>query len=256
MAIETSPRTALITGGARRIGRTIVRDLAAHGWAVAIHCNRSVAEAETEAQAIRQAGGTAAIIQADLENADATATILLQANEEIGPIDLLVNNASTFVEDRFGSLDMQIWRRQFAVNLEAPIFLAEAFAVQLPDGAEGNIVNLIDQRVWKLNPHMPSYTLSKAALWTATQTMAQSFAPRIRVNGIGPGPTFPNPRDGEAGLDREASGILLERRVDPADIATAVRFLVDTPSITGQMLAVDGGQHLAWKTPDIVESDS
>jgi NAD(P)-dependent dehydrogenase (short-subunit alcohol dehydrogenase family) len=244
-----------VTGGARRIGRAIVRDLAAHGWTLAIHCNSSVAEAEAEAQAIRHAGGTAIVIQADLEDSDAVSTLVTRANAEIGPLGLLVNNASVFLEDNVGSLDPHVWRRQFAVNLQAPVFLAEAFAAQLPPGERGNIVNLIDQRVWKLTPHKTSYTLTKSALWTATRTLAQALAPRIRVNGIGPGPTFPNPRDGEAGLEREAAGTLLERRIDPAEIATAVRFVVDTPSITGQMLALDGGQHLAWQTPDIVDNE-
>jgi NAD(P)-dependent dehydrogenase (short-subunit alcohol dehydrogenase family) len=255
MTDRTSRRTALVTGGARRIGRAIVRDLAAQGWAVVIHCNNSVAEAEAEAQAINQAGGEAIVIRADLQDADAVSALIPSANAQIGPLDLLVNNASVFLEDGFGALDAKIWQRQFAVNLQAPVFLADAFAAQLPADARGNIVNLIDQRVWKLNPQMASYTLSKSALWTATRTMAQALAPRIRVNGIGPGPTFPNPRDGENGLRREASATLLVEPIDPAEIGAAVRFLVDTASITGQMLALDGGQHLAWQTPDIVDNE-
>ena len=255
MTIETNGRAALVTGGARRIGSAIVRDLAAHGWAVAIHCNTSLAEAEAEARAIADAGGNAVVVQANLEECEAVSTLIARANAEIGPLGLLVNNASVFLEDGVGALDPDIWRRQFAINLQAPVFLAEAFAAQLPRGAHGNIVNLIDQRVWKLTPHRTSYTVTKSARWTATRTLAQALAPRLRVNGIGPGPTFPNPRDGEAGLEREAAGTLLERRIDPAEIAAAVRFLVGTPSITGQMLALDSGQHLAWQTPDIVDKE-
>lgn len=133
------------------------------------------------------------------------------------------------------------------------MFLSEAFAAQLPVGAEGNIVNIIDQRVVKLTPVMPSYMLTKAALWTATQTMAQALAPRIRVNGIGPGPTFPNPYATDPGMTKEIAGLPLNRPVDPADIARAVRFIVDTPSMTGQLLLLDSGQHIGWKTRDIVD---
>jgi NAD(P)-dependent dehydrogenase (short-subunit alcohol dehydrogenase family) len=131
------------------------------------------------------------------------------------------------------------------------VFLADAFAAQLPEGAEGHIVNMIDQRVWNPNPLAVSYTLAKSALWTATQVLAQAFAPGIRVNAIGPGPTFPSEAEGEPGLAREVAGIPLRRRVDPADFGRAIRFLVETRSMTGQMLALDSGQHLGWKTPDV-----
>lgn len=245
-------RTALVTGGARRIGLSIARDLASHGWAVAIHCNRSVEEAERVVEAIRASGGRAAVLRADLTDDRECAALLPDARAALGPVTLLVNNASTFLPDRIGALDSKLWRTQFEVNLHAPVALAEAFAAALPDGLEGNIVNMIDQRVWKLNPDMFSYTLSKAALLTATRTLAQALAPRIRVNGIGPGPTLPNPRDGEAGLKREIAGVPLARPVDPADFGRAIRFLVETRSITGQMLALDSGQHLAWRTPDMV----
>jgi NAD(P)-dependent dehydrogenase (short-subunit alcohol dehydrogenase family) len=255
MTNEKARKTALVTGGARRIGRAIVRDLAAHGWTVAIHCNSSLSEGRSEAQAICEAGGKAIVVQADLQDAAAVAGLLPKVGDEAGPVSLLVNNASVFLEDSIGSLDPETWQRQFSVNLQAPVFLAEAFAAQLPDGIEGNIVNIVDQRVWKLTPQMTSYTLTKSALWTATRTLAQALAPRIRVNAIGPGPTFPNDRDGDAGLDREAAGTLLGRRIEPAEIAQAVRYIAETRSLTGQMLALDGGQHLAWQTPDIVDHD-
>ena len=247
-------RTALVTGGGARIGKAIVRDLAAHGWAVAIHANSSTASAEAEAARIAGDGGRAAVIQADLADLDAVRTILRQANDKLGPVTLLVNNAGIFLKDAIGELDAQIWETQFAVNLRAPVFLAEAFAAQLPDDHEGNIVNMIDHRVLKLRPDMTSYTLAKSALWTATRTLAQALAPQIRVNGIGPGPVLPNPHEGEAGLADEAEGTPLERPVDIADFGRAIRFLVETRSMTGQMLALDSGQHLAWRTPDIISN--
>jgi NAD(P)-dependent dehydrogenase (short-subunit alcohol dehydrogenase family) len=247
-------RTALVTGGGARIGNAIVRDLAAHGWAVAIHANSSVEKAGVEAARINGDGGSAAVIRADLSDLDAVRTILPEANDKLGPVTLLVNNAAIFARDAIGELDAAIWQAQFAVNLRAPVFLAEAFAAQLPDGQDGNIVNMIDHRVWKLRPDMTSYTLAKSALSTATCTLAQALAPQIRVNAIGPGPVLPDPYEGEAGLAREAEGTLLKRRVDIADFGRAVRFLVETRSMTGQMLALDSGQHLAWRTPDVISS--
>lgn len=247
-------RTALVTGGARRIGQAIVRDLAAHGWAVAIHCNRSADEAENESAAIRATGGEAAVLCCDLADMTEVRRLLPIAAERLGPVTLLVNNAALYLPDAVGALDEEVWRRQFAVNLQAPVFLAEAFAAQLPAGAEGNIVNMIDQRVWKITPKMTSYMLTKSALWTATRTLAQALAPRIRVNAIAPGPTLPNQQGGEDGLRGEVAGVLLERKVELADFGRAVRFLVETRSMTGQMLALDAGQHLVWQTPDVAGS--
>ncbi len=249
----TGRQTALVTGGARRIGAAIVRDLASHGWAVAIHCNTSVAEANVLAAEIRTAGGQAVVVRGDLADRGALAGIVPEAVGALGTLTLLVNNASVFLRDRFGELDQNVWQRQFDTNLRAPVFLAEAFAAQLPEGVEGNIVHIIDQRVLKLTPVMPSYTLTKAALWAATQTMAQALAPRIRVNGIGPGPTFPNPYAKDQGMTKEIAGLPLNRPVDPADIGRAIRFIVDTPSMTGQLLLLDSGQHISWKTRDIVD---
>jgi len=245
--------TALVTGGARRIGAAIVRDLAGHNWAVAIHYNNSRDDAEALAGEIRAAGGRAATVAGDLADAAALERVIPAAVDAIGPLTLLVNNASVFIKDRMGGLDFALWQTQFDVNLRAPVFLTEAFARQLPDGREGNVVNMIDQRVLKLTPEVPSYTLTKAALWTATQTFAQALAPRIRVNGIGPGPTFANPHDGDEGLEKEVTGTLLQRRVALDDFGRAIRFLVETPSVTGHMITLDSGQHLGWRTPDIVD---
>lgn len=248
----SEPRTALVTGSAKRIGAAIVRDLAAHGFAVAIHCNKSAEEARTLAAEIEAGGGRAAVVHGDFTDFDAIARLVPAAVGALGPLTLLVNNASVFVKDWFGGLDIGVWQTQFDVNLRAPVFLAEAFAAQLPKGLDGNIVNMIDQRVLKLTPEMPSYTLTKSALWAATTTMAQALAPRIRVNGIGPGPTFPNPYAADRGMTKEVAGIPLRRPVDPTDFGRAIRFLVETPSITGQLLLLDSGQHIGWETPEIV----
>jgi NAD(P)-dependent dehydrogenase (short-subunit alcohol dehydrogenase family) len=231
------------------MGAAIVRDLAAHGWAVAIHCNRSASEAGALAAEISTAGCRAVVVTGELADEGALTALVPQAVARLGPLTLLVNNASVFLEDRVGALDFSLWRTQLDINLRAPVFLAEAFARQLSAGTAGNIVNLIDQRVLNLTPEMTSYTLSKAALWTATQTLAQALAPSIRVNAIAPGPTFANWRDGEGGMSREVETTLLKRTVDPADIARAVRFCVDNTSMTGQLIAIDSGQHLSRGGP-------
>jgi len=243
---------ALVTGGARRVGRAICLKLADAGYAVAIHCNESVREAEDLAGLIVHAGGRAAVISADLVDPISVESIIPAAAAQLGPVTLLVNNASMFAKDSVTSIDVPTWNRQFSVNIRAPSVLAGLMALSLPEGEEGAIVNILDQRVWKLTPEYYSYTLSKAAMWAATRTMAQAFAPRIRVNAVGPGPTVANVHDGEALFRKEAEGTLLGRAIAPEEIAEAVLYLARARSVTGQMLAVDSGQHLGWKTPDIV----
>jgi NAD(P)-dependent dehydrogenase (short-subunit alcohol dehydrogenase family) len=243
---------ALVTGGARRIGRAIVERLARAGYAVAIHCNASRDEAEALAAGLRASGGKAGVVAADLADPVAVEGIIPAAEAALGPVTLLVNNASSFIADDVRALDVASWNRQFSINLRAPSVLAGAMANRLPEGRQGAIVNIVDQRVWKLTPQYYSYTLTKAALLTATTTMAQALAPRIRVNAVGPGPTFANPYDGEALLTAEAQGTVLNRKVEADDIAEAVLYLAKAGAITGQMIAVDAGQHLAWRTPDIV----
>lgn len=243
-------RTALVTGGAKRIGAAIARDLAANGFAVAIHYNGSEEAASALAAEIAAQGGRAAPVQADLNDRDAVPGLLAQARAALGSVDLLVNNASVFEKDTAFAPDMALWDRHFAVHLEAPALLSAAFAAQA-DIAAGLIVNIIDQRVWRLTPNFFSYTLSKAALWAATQTMAQAFAPRIRVNAIGPGPAMPNERQQQADFDAQIDGLLLKRGPQAGEFGSTIRYLYDTPSVTGQMIALDGGQHLAWETPDV-----
>lgn len=248
----TTP-VALVTGGAKRIGAAICRELAGAGYALVIHCHRSLAEAGKLAAEINGTGGRAAIVRGDLADLAALPTLYGAASAPFGPPDLLVNNASLFHDDSIETLDVAGFSANLATNLQAPVLLARAFAEALPAGRNGAIINLIDQRVLKPTPQFLSYSLAKAALHTATKMLAQALAPRIRVNAIGPGPTLPNPHDGEIGLRREAEGTLLGRVVKPEEIARAVRFLAEAESITGQMLAVDSGQHLGWRTPDIIE---
>src|SRR5215218_3146300 len=244
-------KVALVTGGAQRIGRRIVERLAEEGYAVAIHCRRSTDEAEKMASRIREVGGQAAVLQADLADAGAVERLVPEAVRALGPLSLLVNNASEFEPDEVGTLSQDRWDRHFAVNLRAPAFLARDFAHQLPADGQGCIVNIVDQRVWKLTPQFFSYTLTKAALFSATQTMAQALAPRIRVNAIGPGPTLSNVRQGDEDFAKQSEAVLLGRGGTPDEIADAVLYLAKARSVTGQMIAVDGGQHLAWETPDV-----
>jgi NAD(P)-dependent dehydrogenase (short-subunit alcohol dehydrogenase family) len=248
----TETQVALVTGSAKRIGAAIIEALAAHGYSVVIHCNSSRAEAEALAAKILKNGGRASVVAADLALPEPVAGLMRAAAKPFGPVTLLVNNASLFIADSLHTIDVPTWNRQFSVNIRAPSVLARDFAAELPEGMSGSIVNIIDQRVWKLTPEYYSYTLSKAALWAATQTMAQTLAPRIRVNAVGPGPTLGNIHDGETGVLHEAAGILLQHQINPDEIANAVVYLSQAKSVTGQMIAVDGGQHLGWKTPDIV----
>jgi NAD(P)-dependent dehydrogenase (short-subunit alcohol dehydrogenase family) len=241
-----SSKAALVTGAARRIGAAIVRALAAAGWAVAIHHHESDAEAAALADEIRDAGGTATTLAADLAAEDAAAALVGRARKALGPLGLLVNNASVFERDEALTATRESWDRHMAVNLRAPFVLTQAFVRQLPDGVTGNVVNIVDQRVENLTPHFTSYTLSKSGLWTLTRTLALALAPRVRVNAIGPGPVLPSPRQTRAQFDAQARATPLGRATAPDEIARAVLFLLEAPSVTGQMLALDGGQHLNW----------
>lgn len=244
-------KAALVTGGAKRIGRAIALDLAAHGFAVAIHCGRSRDEADQLASAIEAGGGEAFVLQADLTQARAAEGLVDAATAVLGPLGIVVNNASIFEDDSVTDFSEEVWDRHFAIHVKAPAAIARSFAASLPAGTEGLIVNIIDQRVWKPTPRYFSYTLSKSALWMATRTMAQALAPRIRVNAIGPGPTLPNQRQDEAAFRRQTDSLLLQHGPELPEFGATIRYLWETPSITGQMIALDGGQHLAWQTPDV-----
>ncbi|MCH4545156.1 SDR family oxidoreductase [Rhizobium changzhiense] len=246
-------RSALITGAAKRIGRAIAEDLAANGFSVAIHANGSIGEADELVAELRRKGYRATALQADLTDIGETSELVTRASEALGQLDLLVNNASVFQHDSARSFNAATWALHFDLHVRAPSILAAAFAQQMPTEAAGLIVNIIDQRVWALRPSFYSYTLSKSALWTATQTLAQALAPRIRVNAIGPGPSMPSERQAMEDFQAQVSALILQRGPALEEFGQTIRFLYDTPSITGQMIALDGGQHLAWQTPDVAE---
>lgn len=242
---------ALVTGGAKRVGKAITEDLAANGFAVVIHANTSLDEAENLAATIRNSGGEAAAVQCDLTDAKAVRTLMADAAKPFGPITLLVNNASIFEDDNIGDLDDDDrWDRHFAIHTKAPMLLADGMVNGLADSGTGLIVNMIDERVWSLKPKFLSYTLSKSALWTATKMLAQGLAPRIRVNAIGPGPTLKNYRQTDEDFRKQVETLPLETSPDLSEFGATIRYFWDAKSVTGQMIALDGGQHLAWETPD------
>jgi NAD(P)-dependent dehydrogenase (short-subunit alcohol dehydrogenase family) len=242
---QNLPPTALITGAARRIGRAIALDLAAHGWRVAIHYRRSRDEAEALAGEIARTGGTAAALYANLGDINDVQALIGSCAQTLGTPTCLVNNASEFFLDTMGSVTPAGWDTHLDINLKAPVFLAQALYANLPDGVEGNVINIIDQRVWRPTPDFFSYTISKAGLWTATQTLAQAMAPRVRVNAIGPGPVLQSVHQTQSDFAAETLSTPLQRGPSLPEIAAAVRFILATPSMTGQMIALDGGQHLA-----------
>jgi NAD(P)-dependent dehydrogenase (short-subunit alcohol dehydrogenase family) len=240
------PRAALVTGGARRLGRAIALGLAGAGFDVAIHARRSTDAAEQTAAAIRAAGRRAVVLAADLAREDDTARLLPAAADALGPIGVLVNNASTFERDTWDSVTRDTWDAHLEPNLRAPFVLMQRFARDLPPDAEGLVINLLDQRVWSLTPFFVSYTVSKAALWALTQSMALALAPRIRVNAIGPGPALPSTHQTPAEFARQAAMLPLGHGTGPEEIARAVLAILSLPAMTGQMIALDGGQHLQW----------
>lgn len=245
--------TALVTGASKRIGRAIALALGEAGWRVGVHYNSSPSDAENTVADIKAAGGDAAALQADLCDMKAVASLVPQCTDALGTPTCLINNASLFERDVVDTLTPELWQAHLDINLRAPVFLARSFAQALGDGQAGVIINLLDQRVWKLTPDFLSYTLSKSALWTATQTLAQALAPNIRVNAIGPGPTLANERQTTENFQKQQQATILKRGPELDEICAAVRFIIDAPSMTGQMIALDGGQHLAWQTPDIYD---
>jgi NAD(P)-dependent dehydrogenase (short-subunit alcohol dehydrogenase family) len=242
-------KTALITGAAKRVGRAIALELAQAGYDIAIHFRESSGDAAALAREVEGLGRRAALVQADLEDEAAVEAMLPDAIAQLGPVTALVNNASLFVRDEVQDVTREGWDRQLAVNLRAPFVLMQQFAGALPPAASGAVVNMLDQRVWNFTPHFVSYTVSKAGLWTLTQTMALALAPRIRVNGVGPGPILPNDNQSAEQFHMHWSSLPLQRKIDPVEVARTVRFLIESPALTGQMIAVDGGEHLAWAQP-------
>jgi len=248
MAHDEDPGTVLVTGAGRRLGRIIALDFANRGWRVGVHYRASSVDALDLVAEIERKGGKAAAFAADLGRLDAPAPLIAACAEELGPPTCLINNAARFEWDTLATLDGETWQAHLDINLRAPIFLTKAFARALPERAAGNVINLIDQKVLRPDPGHFSYTIAKAALWTATQTMAQALAPRIRVNAVAPGPVLKGLGQSQVDFERECRATLLQHPVGAADVTAAIRFLLDTPSVTGQMIALDGGQHLAWKS--------
>tara|TARA_R110001606_G_scaffold363507_1_gene517713 strand:+ start:864 stop:1616 length:753 start_codon:yes stop_codon:yes gene_type:complete len=245
------PGTALVTGAGARVGKAMAEALGQDGWAVAVHYRSSKDGARETHDAIKAAGGRATLVQADLADETQVASLVGQAGAELcQPVSLLVNSASVFTDDSAASHTRADWDAHMDTNLRAPVHLAQQMAAGLAPGEKGLVVNLIDQRVWKLTPQFFTYTLSKAALWQATQTLAQALAPHVRVNGIGPGPTLKSVHQSEAEFEAEKQATLTQEGSSPDEIVRALRYLISATSVTGQMIAADGGQHLMWQTPD------
>jgi NAD(P)-dependent dehydrogenase (short-subunit alcohol dehydrogenase family) len=240
------PRAALVTGAAKRIGRAIALGLAEAGFDVAVHHGSSLAEAEEVVAAIRALGRQAVALRADLSREAEVESLVPDATAKLGPVGVLVNNASRFERDEWDDATREGWDAHLEPNLRAPFVLTQAMALALPEGAEGAVVNMLDQRVLSLTPHFVSYTISKAGLWAMTQSLALALAPRIRVNGIGPGPTLPSTRQTEAQFRAQCESTPMRRGSSPEEVVRAVMAILSLPAMTGQMIALDGGQHLQW----------
>lgn len=254
MRVGPATPVALVTGAAKRVGKALALELARLGYAVGVHHMSSGAEAEATAEDIRALGVRAAVLAADLTDPGAASVLMDDCRDALGPVTCLVNNASLFLFDTIESLTEAQWRQNLAVNLDTPVFLAQAFARQLPDGTEGQIVNLIDQRVWRPSPDFFSYGIAKAGLWSATRMLAQALAPRIRVNAIGPGPALQSIHQSAEDFARQQAVMPLGRGTNPEEIAAALRYILSAPAMTGQMIALDGGQHLEWRMGDAADT--
>ncbi|MEM9059886.1 MAG: SDR family oxidoreductase [Pseudomonadota bacterium] len=254
-------RRALVTGASQRVGRAMALDLAENGWDVAIHYNGSAEAAEDTASECRKLGASAVTLQTDLADSVAVDRLVPQASSGLnGALELLVNNASTFKNDEIGSITEESWTAGMDSNLRAPMMLTQAFAAQAPKAridangepvAQSVVINIIDQRVWKPTPYFVSYLVAKSGLLAFTKSAAQALSPDIRIAGIGPGPTLRATRQSEEHYAQQRRSCVLGRGSDPADIVGAMNFIISNNAFTGQMLAIDGGQHLIWQTPDV-----
>jgi len=253
---------ALVTGAGARLGQAMALYLGARGYDVAVHYARSEAGARDTVAGLEGLGRSGVALQADLLEEDATQTLVARAVDALGgPLTCLINNASIFEYDSLTTATRQSWDRHMESNLRAPFVLTQKFAAQVPEPetddqaepvAKGLVINMLDQRIHKLTPEFMSYTIAKMGLWAMTRTTAQALAPRVRVNGIGPGPTLQGHKQSKTHFDRQRAATLLKRGANPADITAALGYFLDAPAVTGQMIAVDGGQHLGWETPDVL----
>lgn len=248
-ATQPVPKTALVTGAARRVGRAVALKLAGEGWNIGVHYGTSREAAEQTADDIRALGVNAVAVSANLGDEAQVRELLPRTAAALGPVGLLVNNASTFERDTLATATRESWDRHMEPNLRAPLVLTQQFAAQLPETSDGAVVNIIDQRVWNLTEDFLSYTLSKVGLWGLTRTLALGLAPRIRVNGVGPGPILPSIHQEQEQFDDQARAMPLQHGADPEEVADAVLYLATARSVTGQMIAVDAGQHLWWAPP-------
>ncbi|NNL34683.1 MAG: SDR family oxidoreductase [Silicimonas sp.] len=253
---------ALVTGGAKRLGRAMALFLAERGLDVAIHYNSSGDDAEAVADDIRAMGRKAVTMQADLTVEEEVQALVPAAAEALGqPLTVLVNSASVFEYDNIKSATRESWDRHIESNLRAPFVLTQRFAEQAPDPviegrwdeptAQALVVNMIDMRVRKLTPEFMSYTIAKMGLWAFTRTAAQALGPKVRVNGIGPGPTMQGARQSAEHFANQRAATIMNRGADPSDITHALGYFLDAPAVTGQLLCIDGGQHLVWQTADV-----
>lgn len=249
-------KTAFITGGAKRIGLAMAKSLAQDGWSIAIHHHLTPVTKVLETLTDLGAPKVGAL-QADLLQEAQVAGLLAQAQALLdNPIDLLINNASIFEVERLATSTRESWDRHMESNLRAPVHLTKQFAAQVASVAPvqealatASVINMLDQRVWRPTPHFMSYTIAKLGLWGFTQTAALELAPRIRVNAIGPGPTLASTRQSQEHFQHQRQSTILERGTNVEDVCQAMHYLIQAPSVTGQMIAVDGGQHLDWRIP-------
>ena len=239
-------KNLLITGAATRIGKAIALHFAERGWNIAIHYFKSSSKAKNLKKIIEQNWSKAALIKADLKNTKQVEKIIPLAKKQLGTIDCLINNAALFEKDDILNFTTKSWNDHLNINLLAPTILIKQFAKQASKKTKSNIINIIDQRVFKLTPIFMSYTLSKSALYTLTKTMSMRLSPNIKVNGIAPGPTIKSKRQSAKHFNKQAKSTLLKKPVGPEDICDTVEFLINNNSITGQVIAVDSGQNLTW----------
>jgi NAD(P)-dependent dehydrogenase (short-subunit alcohol dehydrogenase family) len=237
-------KSVLVTGSAKRIGKAIAMHMASIGWNVAVHYNSSDSEAEALVDTIKKMGVNAVSIKADLGDEKQAKGVIEQAADGIGEITCLINNASVFENDKLSNLTAEKWHKHMEINLHAPLVLSQEFVKQLGANSKGNIINMLDYCVWNLPDKFLSYAVSKSGLWAVTQILAKQLAPNVRVNGIGPGHSLPNIRESQESFEKAYKQTPLQVQTEPEEICRAIEFIIGSPSMTGQMIALDGGKHL------------